>query len=198
MKKLTTFSLALLLIGLLLAPISVSAATPTIEDVEYSKQGRIELDFRQNVQYRNFKITVRDIAGKVYAVQKIHRDSDEVDFTIKNFAPGKTYRITLQGIRSSRSGTYGKVSQTIKVPAATSNSSKQITSKQAIAITQADAQKRGASRISDLDVELDRYRGDQVYEISFDAQVKHRSYEFEYLIAKNSGKILDREISYDD
>ena len=47
------------------------------------------------------------------------KDSDDLEFRIKNYKKGKTYRFTLSGVKQIGDVSYGKVSGKVKIPAKT-------------------------------------------------------------------------------
>lgn len=96
--------------------ISAEAMAPYIEDVEHKGSGRIEVDFHGDVSYRNCKITVKDNKGKKYKVVRVRKDEDDIRFTIKKFKRGRTYKITIKGIRLWGTDGYGKRSCKVRIP----------------------------------------------------------------------------------
>lgn len=94
------------------------AASASIKKTEYEGAGRVEIDFRKDVQYKNLKLTVKDSSGKTYAAKVLEKDEDDLTFQVQNVQPGKKYSYTLSGVRAGRSGKYGKVSGKFSVPAA--------------------------------------------------------------------------------
>ena len=177
--------------------ISALAAAPTIEDIEHKGNGRIDVDFYGDVQYKNVKIIVKDSKGNSYKVKNIYKDDDDIKFTIKNFKRGRTYKITVKGVREMWSSKYGKVSGKIKIPAASKGS--KISSSKAISKAKSNAKNKwGAKNFWDVEVESDWYGGEAVWEVSFNGTIKGSPYEFEYKIAKKGGKILRYEKEYDD
>lgn len=177
--------------------VSTFAAAPVIEDIDYNSKGRVEVEFYGKVQYRNLKVSVKDTSGKKYSVKSVYRDNDEVEFTIKNFKKGKTYNVTVSGVKKRGTGSYGKVSRKFEVPKPATG--KAISAKTALSKAKSHASKTWkAKSFWDVDVESDRYRGQAVWEVSFNGIRKGSEYEFEYKIAKKGGKILWKEMEWDD
>ena len=170
------------------------AAVPNIEQIEYEGKGRVEIDFRQDVRYnKSFKVIVKDNKGKKYSVKNIRKDEDEVKFTIKNYKKGRTYKITIKGVKKENTKSYGSITGKMKIPSGAVG--KKISSSKAVSIAKSNAKKWGAkSSFWDVDVESDRYAGQAVWEVSFNSG----RYEYEYKIAKKGGKILHKEREYDD
>lgn len=182
---------------LLSGTVGTFASAPLIEDIEFKNSGRVEVDFRGKVQYNKMKVTVKDTSGKKYTVKSIRKDNDEVDFTISNFKKGKTYKITVQGIRKRGTKAYGKVTGTLKVPAPATGAT--ISKTTALNKAKSHAQKSWkASKLWDVEVESDKYRGQAVWEVSFNGKIGGKPYEFEYKIAKKGGKVLFQKKEYDD
>ncbi|MGN0673382.1 MAG: PepSY domain-containing protein [Anaerovoracaceae bacterium] len=172
--------------------IPVSAAAPKKESVEYKGNGKVEVEFRTKVNYRNTKVTVKDSSGTRYSTYIVDKDSDDLEFRIKNFKKGKTYRFTIDGIRKRGTVRYSSVSGTVKIPKATADIGK--SKAYSIAVSDA-ASKYGADANTAelLSSRLDRDDGRKVYEIDFKASVNGTVMEFEYEIDASSGRILDRD-----
>lgn len=192
-----TVSLAVMLTMLLASQIGAMAASPTVEDVEHKGKGRVEVDFYGKVRYKNLKVSVKDTSGRKYRVTRVHRDDDDVKFTIRNYKAGKTYRITVKGVKMAGTNSFGKATAKLKIPKAAKG--KAISARKAISKAKKHAKKKwGVTGIWDVDVDRDRYRGQPVWEVSFSGNINGQEYEFEYEIARKGGKILRREKELDD
>jgi len=190
-------TLSMMITMFITSGVSTFAASPVIEEIEHKGKGRVEVDFYGNVSYKKMKITVKDNKGKSYKVSKVRRDSDEVKFTIKKYKTGRTYRVTVKGVKIRGTKSYGKATAKLKIPK--SAKGKAISASKAIAKAKKDAKaKYGAAGIWDVDVDKDRYRGTPVWEVSFSGTINGAPYEFEYEIARKGGKILRRYKEYDD
>lgn len=177
--------------------VTVLAAAPSVEDVEYKGKGRVEVDFHGDVSYKRVKITVKDTNGKKYKVKSIRKDDDDIKFTIKNFKKGRTYRITIKAVKSWRTRKYSSVKCKVKIPKAATG--KAISKSKAIEKAKNHASKTwGAKGFWDVDAEKDRYSGQSVWEVDFNGSINGKPYEFEYKIAVNGGKILSKHHEYDD
>lgn len=117
-QRITRFAVVLMTVGALLftSQTSAEARAPYIEDVEHKGGGRIEVDFHGDVSYSNCKITVKDNKGKKYKAVKIRKDEDDLRFTIKKYKRGRTYKITISGIRLIGTSGYGKRSCKVRIP----------------------------------------------------------------------------------
>lgn len=172
-----------------------SASVPAILRAKHEGKGKIEVDFRQRVNYRNLKVTVKDMSGKQYSVKVVDRDNNDIDFRIGNYKRGKTYKFVISGIRKVGTSRYGSVSGRVKIAAASS----QITKTKALQIAKSHAKSRwGAASYYDVDVERDTYAGKGVWEVSFESRSGNRLYDYEYQITRISGKILHIERELDD
>jgi uncharacterized membrane protein YkoI len=169
----------------------VSAAAPQKKSIKYEGYGKVELEFRSNVQWKNANVTVKDSTGKAYSVKILNKDNDEIEFKILQFKQGQKYTCTVSGVRQGRSGSYGKVSGSVTIPTTKVSESK------AVSIALNDAVKKYKIKKADakgIDLDISRYRGKKVFEIEFRAKKNGRMYEFEYKVDPTTGKILKREI----
>lgn len=178
--------------------VTALAKAPSVESTEYKGKGRVEIDFHGKVRYKRLKITVKDTKGKKYKVKNIRRDDDDLNFTIRNFKKGRTYRITVKGVKRRGTAAYGKFTRKVKIPAA-AKAGAAISRDKALQIAKNHASKTwNASGFWDVDVERDRYGSQSVWEVSFNGTRNGRPYEFEYEIAVNGGRIIYRHCEYDD
>ena len=96
----------------------VLAAAPKVKKAEYEGRGKVEIDFRSDVIYKNVKVTVKDQDGRSYKAVIVDKDSDDLDFRIKNFRCGKKYTYKITGIRSWNGTKNVTVKGTVKIPKA--------------------------------------------------------------------------------
>lgn len=181
--------LAMMLSTLLVMP--VNAAVPQKKSIKYEGYGKVEMEFRSKVQWKNAKVTVKDSTGKAYSVKILNKDNDEIEFKILQFKQGQKYTCTVSGVRQGRSGSYGKVSGSVTIPTTKVSESK------AVSIALNDAVKKYKIKKADakgIDLDISKYRGKKVFEIEFRAKKNGRMYEFEYKVDPATGKILKREI----
>ena len=190
-------TMAMSMVMIIAAQLTASAASPAVEEIEYKGKGRVEMEFYGKVHYKNVKVTVKDTSGKKYKVTKVRKDSDDITFSINNYKKGKTYKISVKGVKARGTGSYGTATGKLVIPKAATG--KSISASKAISIAKKDASKKwNAKGIWDVDVDRDRFRGQPVWEVSFSATIGGEEYEFEYEIARKGGKILYREKEYDD
>lgn len=190
-KRLLASMLALAMAFSTLLVMPVSAAAPQKKSIKYEGYGKVELEFRSNVQWKNAKVTVKDSTGKAYSVKILNKDNDEIEFKILQFKQGQKYTCTVSGVRQGRSGSYGKVSGSVTIPTTKVSESK------AVSIALNDAVKKYKIKKADakgIDLDISKYRGKKVFEIEFRAKKNGRMYEFEYKVDPTTGKILKREI----
>lgn len=182
-------AVALLVIAQILP---VSAAAPKKESVEYKGNGRVDVEFRTKVNYKNTSVTVKDSSGKKYKAYIVDKDSDDLEFRIKNFKKGKSYRFTIDGIRKRGTVRYSSVSGTVKIPKASADIGK--SKAYSIAVSDAASSYGADAKTAELiSSRLDRDDGRKVYEIDFKATVNGTLMEFEYEIDASSGRILERD-----
>ena len=190
-KRLLASMLAFAMAFSTLLVMPVSAAAPQKKSIKYEGYGKVELEFRSKVQWKNAKVTVKDSTGKAYSVKILNKDNDEIEFKILQFKQGQKYTCTVSGVRQGRSGSYGKVSGSVTIPTTKVSESK------AVSIALNDAVKKYKIKKADakgIDLDISRYRGKKVFEIEFRAKKNGRMYELEYKVDPATGKILKREI----
>lgn len=100
MKKL----LSVLLIALLAASVPVFAAQNDTIRVEYDGYGRVEVDFRKNVRYKDAMVEVKDSQGASLPAVIMDRDEDDLDFVVENLIPGESYSFNFTGVTYLLSG----------------------------------------------------------------------------------------------
>ena len=189
MKKITVFSLMVTMLFTAGAvPTFAAPAGPRVEDVEYKGNGVVEVDFVGDVKYKRTKITLKDNKGKKYKARIIKRDNDDIKFKIKKYKKGRTYRITISGIKRWNASKYTKVKAKVKIR----KGSKKITAAKAKAIALKDAGLK-ASQVRHLHVQKDYDDGMYIYEVEF----RRGYYEYSYEISASTGGIIDRDIDYD-
>ena len=91
-------------------------AAPAIRGVEYEGKGKVEVNFAGKVQYKKAKVTVTDSKGKKYKAVILGKDNDELEFKVKGYKAGKTYRFTISGIRNRGEKKYGKAKGKVWIP----------------------------------------------------------------------------------
>lgn len=185
------------------AAVPASAASPKNESVKYEGKGKVEVEFRSKVKYRNASVTVKDTSGKKYSAYIVDRDSNDLDFRIRNYKAGKTYKFTIKGVKKRGTSKYGSVTGTVKIPAPAASS--EVTSTKAYEAAVLDAVSvygMDAASVTLLKSHLDRDDGVRLYEIEFTGYVGSTLMEFEYEVSVSTGKILDRDCEvydpYDD
>lgn len=115
MKKLTAL---LLVAALLLSAVPAFAASASIRKVEYEGSGKVEVEFKKDVQYKSAKVKVWDEDGKSYTAKIREKDEEDLTFKVSSIAAGKEYKFTISGVRAGRSGSYGSVSGYFETPSA--------------------------------------------------------------------------------
>ena len=114
-KRMLALLLALATLMVMIAP-SAMAATAAIRSVEYEGRGRVEVEFKRNVQYKNLKLVVKDAKKKTVKATVAGFDEDDLVFVVDDVKPNAKYTFTISGVRAGRSGGYGKVTGSFKTP----------------------------------------------------------------------------------
>lgn len=167
MKK--WIALLLVIVSLLSLSAPAMAAAAVIQKVEYDGNGKVEVDWRKNVQYKSAKVSVKDSDGKSYTAKIQEKDKDDLTFKVSSIAAGKSYSFTISGVRAGKSGSYGSVSGSFKVPAA----------------------KNIAIKDTDYDFE------DKELEIEFNTKVQYKSLKVR--VKDSSGKLYTASVrDYDN
>lgn len=96
-------------------------ASPKILEAEYEGSGRVDVEFKSDVKYKDVQVNVKDDKGRTYSVKIRNKDEDDLTFEIKNYKKGRTYQYTITGIKQKNEKDYGKVSGKIAIPAADSS-----------------------------------------------------------------------------
>ena len=180
---------AVILLGSLTV-IPVNASAPQKKRTAYEGYGKVEVEFRNKVQWKSPKVTVKDSSGKACKVKIREKDDDEIEFRILNYKQGAKYTYKITGIREKGTSSYGTVTGTVTIPKT------KVSEAKAINIARNDAVKRykvNKSDIKNIDLGYEKYAGKKVFEVEFKAKKSGRVYEYEYKIDMNSGKILKRE-----
>lgn len=192
LKKIITSSVIACL-SFTTAALPTFASAPTIEEVKYEGSGRVEVEFRHDVDYHKSRVTVKDSSGKSYRVSILDRDDDELVFKIREYKKGKKYSFKITGIRKEHTKSYKTVKGSVSIPKSTSS----ISRSKAISIAKNHAIKKwnlSSKNFYDVEAERDSYRGKSVYEIDFEKG----NYEYEYKIQRSNGKVLLAHREYDD
>ena len=114
-KKKKLIALVLVVLCMICATIPALAASASIKKTEYEGSGKVEVDFKKDVQYKSAKVTVKDSSGKSYTAKITEKDEDDLTFKVSSIKEGKTYTYTISGVRAGSSGSYGSVSKSITV-----------------------------------------------------------------------------------
>lgn len=176
------------MIAAITAPVFASA--PAKEKTDYEGKGRVEVEFYEDVKYKDPKVTVKDTNGRRYSASIVEKDDDSLTFRIKKYKQGKTYKFTVTGLKKEGTKKYGKVKGTVKIPA--SKASNNVTAAKANSIAVADAVKVYKIEKSTVSKLMCRKDG-RKYEVEFVAEKADGNlYEFEYEIS-SKGNVIERE-----
>lgn len=93
-------------------------AAASIKKVEYEGKGKVDVNFKSKVKYKNLKVTVKDSSGNQKKAKILDKDNDDLDFKILNYKDGEKYTFTIKGIRKKSESNYSSVSGSITIPKA--------------------------------------------------------------------------------
>ncbi len=93
-----------------------ASASAAIKNIEYEGNGKVEVNFKSGVKYNHVKIAVKDAAGKIVKAVITDIDHDDLDFRLKHFSMGKTYRFTISGIKKTGESKFGTVKGSVRIP----------------------------------------------------------------------------------
>lgn len=101
---------------------AASGSAPKFQEIDYDKNGEVDIDFYGNVKYSNPKVTVKDSYGNVYTAKITDRENydDEMEFKVYRIKAGRTYTFTISGIKKVNASSYTSVTGTFRVPNDTS------------------------------------------------------------------------------
>lgn len=93
--------------------ITVKKVDYDIDDYETS----IDLDFTSNIKLKsNASVTLKDSTGKSYRSVIDDYDRNEIDIDTKKLTKGKSYTLTVNGIRKTSAAKYGSLTVKFKIP----------------------------------------------------------------------------------
>lgn len=173
------------------------AKAPKKEEVKYEGDGKVEVEFIGDVQWKKPKVYVKDSSGKKYATKIVKKDDDEIEFRVVKYKNGKKYNFTIKGVKIYGTKSYGTVKGKFTIPKKSSSVSR--TKAKKIAINNAvKVYKIKRNTVRDYDIEGDTHNGRAVWEIDFEAKKSNGGwYEYEYVIDRKSGKIIYKEQDFD-
>lgn len=99
---------------------AMAAEAPEIDSVEYKGAGRVCVEFLDDVDYGNSRVTVYDSSGRGYRTRMMLRDSDGLTFIILGYKTGKKYQFTVSGIKIRGTSRFMSVRGSVKIPSAMS------------------------------------------------------------------------------
>lgn len=93
------------------------------DDDDNDLDENVEIKFSNRVSYRNLKVSVTTGKGSNVSAEVVDRDSDEVDLYVEKLSKGQTYTVSLSGIGTRGSGSYGTVKVSFEIPGSNSSNS---------------------------------------------------------------------------
>lgn len=119
------------------------------DDFEDGIPSEIEIDFVTRVSWKaGAAVSVKDNKGKKYESYLSDRDSDDCDITILNLNEGRTYTITINGIKKRGTAGYRKLTLKVKIPSQGTSSKKVTVKKVTVDDDQNEIDVKFASRVS--------------------------------------------------
>lgn len=85
------------------------ADAPLVEYTEFMGNGRVQVEFVDDVRYDNAQVTVQDAQGIAYTATIIERDDDDFKFSVEGLTAGTEYTYTISGVKAERTEGYGQV-----------------------------------------------------------------------------------------
>ena len=127
-KRTTVWVTAMTLaLGMAVVPASAASKTaPSIQDVDYSANGVVEVEFKDNVKYKKAKVTVKDNKGKSYKTKVVNKDSDDIKFKINKVKKNRTYTFKIKGVKKVGTSKFVTVKGKVKAPKKNVNKKKLI------------------------------------------------------------------------
>ena len=191
-RKLIAFSIIMAMV-LTMGVVPSSAASkyaPKIEEIEYNGLGTVEVDFIGHVKYKkSVKVTVKDNKGKKYTAKILKRDNDDLKFKILNYKKGRTYTFKIKGIKKWSAKKYRTVTGKVKIKKASKFIG--VAKAKNIALKNAGLT---AKQVVFRKAKFEYDDGLYIYEIEF----LKGGYEYEYEIHAKTGRILAKDVDYDD
>ena len=109
-KRIRRLVCTLMVMMFVMAAAIPALASPKIREAEYEGSGRVDVEFKTDVKYKNVKVKVTDTKGKAYSTVIRSKDEDDLTFEIKSYKKGVTYKYTITGVKQKNEKNYGQVS----------------------------------------------------------------------------------------
>lgn len=97
----------------------------SVKSVEYDyddADDSIEIDFSTRIKLKSTaKASVKDDSGKTYKTYIEESDSNEIDLDVASLKAGKSYTVTITGIKNSTASKYGTITIKFSIPKAPKN-----------------------------------------------------------------------------
>ena len=177
MKKSVKFRLSLILIVIatvFICASSISFAATSVKKVNYKGGGKVEISFASKVSYSSPKVAITDNNGTPYGASITKKTSSTLYFKISKYKTGKTYKVTISGIKS------GGVVTSFKI----------VSKKAAIATAKKKAKSTwGAKGYANVEAESTTYKSTGVWKVSFASG----GFNYTYWISQQTGNLLRSE-----
>lgn len=157
---------------LFVASITFVMASTGVKKLVYQGNGKATVYFKTSVKYDDsVKVTVKDNSNKTYKTVIKSKSSSKLQFQIKSYKTGKTYKVTVKGLGSGDAVTSFKIySKTNAIKTAKSKSK--------------------AKSIKNVKTKSTVYRDYAVWKITFTGKVSGVNRSFTYLIKQQTGQVM--------
>ncbi len=160
---------------LFVASTTLASAKTDVKKVVYQGSGKVTVYFQEDVKYDDsVEVAVKDNSNTTYTATIKSKSAGKLQFKIKSFKAGKTYKATVKGLKN------GDAVCSFKIYAKS----------KAVAIAKDSAKNSKATAITDVKSKGDTYNGYAVWRITFTGTISGNDFKFTYLIKQQTGKIM--------
>lgn len=157
---------------LFVASTTLASAKTDVKKVVYQGSGKVTVYFQEDVKYDDeVEVAVKDNSNTTYTATVKSKSAAKLQFKIKSFKAGKTYKATIKGMKS------GSAVCSFKIYAKS----------KAVAIAK---EKSKATATSNVKSSSDTYNGYAVWRITFNGSISGTDFKFTYLIKQQTGKVM--------
>lgn len=157
---------------LFVASTTISLAKNEVKKVVYQGGGKATIYFENNVKYSDdVKVIATDNADNTYSTKINSKGETKLQFQIKNYKTGKTYKITVKGLNSGNAVCSFKIYSKSKAVKLAKDKSK-------------------ATSIKNVESKSDKYNGYAVWRVTYEGKVSGTNFKFTYLIKQQTGKVV--------
>lgn len=189
-RKMTIFTLIMaLVLSVGVVPASAAAKKAKIKEIEYKGKGVVEAEFYGKVRFSKPSVTIKDNKGKKYRAKVVKRDRDDIKFRIVGYKAGRTYTFGIKRVKPWRGGKYATVYGKVAIKAVPKFIG--VAKAKQIALNNA---RLNANQVRFIKAKLDYDDGRYIYDVEF-----RKGYlEYDYEILATNGRIVSKDVDYDD